>query len=158
MPHVVFPPSLADITLNPSESFDCIRNEFDKATSSNERSMILDLFVGFMRALESSAEPSKREAFSKSFRQIYIQFLITESQRVNPNDPELMDIDPELMEKITGREILAGRMAEDDGLRMHAVAAANEIRAERLSKSSTNLSRQKVDAHTPKKSWLPWRR
>ena len=142
MSDISFPPELSDFVLQPREAWDCVYEEFRNATTSTQRSMILEIYDRSMRIVAESVSADKRAEFDDAFLKGYRLLLITEAL-----DGEL--IDQKKMELITAREVLAGRMREDDELRVLAVGS---------NKSERQQSSTRDKPVAPKKrSWAFWK-
>lgn len=148
---VKFPPSLADFTLNIEESYDCVTREFEQATSSTQRGHILEIYVMSMRLVLNGVHADQKEELNEAFRQSYNLLLIREGRKGDL-------LDPMLMEMITAREVLAGRMDANDGLRTLSVSTCDEIRSQQGSSKESFQPSQTPSQTTVRKSWLPWRR
>lgn len=149
MSNISFPPSIADFTLDFGNAFSCVKDEFSNANSSTQRALILEIYVKSMNVVLGGVAENKRADFVDAFRKSYNMLLIIEARKGD-------QIDPEIMEMITSREVLAGRMDENDELRVMAVNFSNEIKSNRkreLTGPSSLTQNNKTS-----RSWLPWRR
>ena len=139
---VTFPPELSDFVLQPREAWDCVYEEFRNATTSTQRSMILEIYDRSMRIVAESLSSDARVEFDDAFLKSYRLLLITEAL-----DGEL--IDQKRMELITAREVLAGRMREDDELRLLALGS-------KASNPQQGCAQEKRVA-PKKRTWAFWR-
>ena len=148
---VEFPPSLADFMLSTGEAYECVTREFEKATTSTQRAHILEIYVMSMRLVINGVDPQQKEKMEKSFQESYYLFLVLEARKGD-------FVDPELMEMITAREVLAGRMDANDELRTMSVSTSNEIRAQKKSATESVQTSRNHAQSAVRKSWLPWRK
>jgi hypothetical protein len=107
-----------------------IHDEFDKPQTNNEKDLLLALFHLTMDAIERQATltPDELAAFKKTRGEDYSLLLVKESL-IGEN------VSPELLEAATSREIAAGRMGQDHGLRkaaLEGMAAPHETKEEML--------------------------
>jgi hypothetical protein len=132
-----FPPEMCEIISDWSRCRDDIHREFDKATTSEERGALLAIYTAMMNIVEKDLiAPEGLEAFQKARYQDYCLFLAKESRDGD-------NVNSELLEKATKREIDAGRMSPDHNLRELALIGttfgmsttaqlhANELKAQR---------------------------
>jgi hypothetical protein len=100
-----------------------IHDEFDAATSSEQRGVLLALFKATFDITESHLaknSPEKLAEFQKARAQDYSLFLVKECT-VGLDSPGGGNVSVEMMKAATDREVAAGRMTEDHTLRKLAV-------------------------------------
>jgi hypothetical protein len=92
---------------------------FERATSTPEQVAVLRVYKALMDEIEQApgTSPEDLATINEARRNEYHLMLIAEGAR-----PDGL-LDPQKMEEITRREIEAGRMAPDDGLRQDTVRA-----------------------------------
>jgi hypothetical protein len=118
---VSFPPTASDFAVSPRAAFECTFAEFKKAETSEQRGAILQVYVhGMKLPLALIEDEEAKAALETANRQSYCLMLIHETAR-----PDGL-IDPEKLLVVTEREVLAGRMTEDDELRRLAVSGPNQ--------------------------------
>lgn len=112
-----FPPEIDDIVSDWQGCREDIHREFDKSTTFEQRGVLLAIFDAMMNIVEKNLiSPQELEAFRKARDADYCLFLVKESRQGD-------NVNSELLEKATKREIDAGRMLPDHQLRQLALAA-----------------------------------
>ena len=121
----------------------------ERAKSEVEHVTLLQVYTVIMDAMESggNVEPDNLEAFRKTRDQDY-HLLLTREILIGEN------ASVELTARITDREIAAGRMLQDDPLR---IAVADALTRPFLSIKDLQKIEQKRIANNPApKSWRSW--
>ena len=100
-----------------------IIEHFRRATSTPERVALLRAYQALMDAVERSPDVAAEDArkFKELRQQEYYLMLIAEAARPDGQ------VRPQKMEEITRREIEAGRMSPNDGMREDTVRALSEM-------------------------------
>jgi hypothetical protein len=112
------------LLVNLREIRDEIHNEHKRAPTFGQRGALLAIYKSVMDYVEgaSNFEPEGLEKFKKTRRQDYCLFLARECAQPDGN------VDPVMMEAVTRREVDAGRMAEDDELRVLTLQTLENLR------------------------------
>lgn len=99
-------------TTSPQEIRDWIHAQYLLATSDDQRSRLLDLHRQLNDSLERQiTDPNDLELFRDVRRKDYALLLISEAVDQDGN------VSPDLIARVTEREVREGRMAEDDEMR-----------------------------------------
>ena len=112
--------------LNTQEIFDEISNEFEKASTDEDRSNLLNTLVSVMNIVLPTIPEDKVAEIKEANRKIYHSFIVQESVIAG-------NVCVETLYQVTSREIAAGRMTEDNNLRKIAtdgMAEPHNTRAE----------------------------
>ena len=117
---MTFPPTNSDFITNAKQAFECTLEEFKNANTSDARGMILEIFVkGTSLAEALIPEAEEKQKYLTTVQQGYNLMLITEAAGTDGL------IDPKTLLLVTSREVLAGRMTENDELRILALKGPN---------------------------------
>jgi hypothetical protein len=134
---------------------DKIHEEFDAATSSEQRGALLGMFKAAMDIAEShvakNGTAEQLAELQKARTQDYSLFIVKECL-VGLDSPGGGDVSVEMLKTVTDREVAAGRMTEDHNLRKGAVegsAAPHLTHAELLAKHA-QLKTEGSKAAAPK--------
>ncbi|WNL47907.1 hypothetical protein RKE25_09875 [Dyella sp. BiH032] len=96
----------------PQEMRDWIHAQYSMATTDEQRSRLLDLHRQLNDSLERQiTDPKDLELLRDARRKDYALLLISEAVDQDGN------VSPELIARVTEREVREGRMAEDDEMR-----------------------------------------
>jgi hypothetical protein len=131
-----FPPTMQDLFTNLRGCRDDIHHEFDKAKSSEERGLLLNVYHASMKIAQSWVAPQDLETFKTACAQDYALFLVKETRLPDGN------IDFPLLERVTWREVEAGRMSPDHNLRKTALEACHALREAALPTELSPLERR----------------
>jgi hypothetical protein len=129
MPERQFPPDVKDILADWRGCREDIHDEFDKASTSAQRGMLLAMYHAMMNIVEKNLiAPDDLEKFRKTRDQDYCLLLARECT----NDA---NVRPDLLEQATRREVEAGRMPQDHQLRQLALGgmAMAQVEAQPIS-------------------------
>jgi hypothetical protein len=136
----------SDTPLDIKKIRDEIHQECERATTAEERVSLLQIFNAVMDRVERGGlSPEDLEKF-KAARLADYRLLLVKESLIGEN------VSPDLLYQATEREVAAGRMAPDDGLRQTAIegmGTAHPSPAELLAMAEKRKTRY---------HWLPWRR
>lgn len=127
-----------------------IHDEFDKATTDDQRGALLQLFTVTMNIVEPTIAQTDLETFRKARQQDYNLFIVKESL-VGQN------VCAETADAVTRREVAAGRMAPDHDLRQlaeAAMAAPHLTRAQLVAKEEQKFAPKPADPVRRIFSWF----
>jgi hypothetical protein len=114
-----FPPTEIDIVTDWQGCRNDIHREFDKAQTFEQRGALLAIYHAMMNIVEKSLiEQSDVEKFRLTRDQDYCLFLVKESGQGE-------NVNSEILDQVTRREVEAGRMPPDHQLRKLALTASN---------------------------------
>lgn len=143
----------AAVASGESLDFRSIREEIhslsEQTSDAGERVVLLQVFHAVMDLVERSdgVEPEQLEAFRTTRAQDY-HLLLMREVLIGEN------ASAELVSAVTQREVQAGRMREDDGLRQVAIKAISEpyLSVQQL----LQLEKERVAAAKNSKGWRKW--
>jgi hypothetical protein len=130
MPERQFPPAMKDILADWRGCREDIRDEFDKASTSEQRGALLAIFHAMMNIVEKNLIASDDlEKFRKARDQDYCLLLVKECTKD-------ANVRPDLLEQATKREVEAGRMSQDHQLRQLALSGMAMAQGETRTRQS----------------------
>jgi len=110
-----FPPTTHDIVSDWQGCREDIHREFEKAQTFEQRGVLLAIYHAMMNIVEKNLiAPSDVETFKKARDQDYCLFIAKESTQGE-------NVNSEILEQVTRREVQAGRMSPDHQLRKLAL-------------------------------------
>jgi hypothetical protein len=116
-----FPPTIELLTTDLVGCYDDIQYEFDKAKNSEQRGLVLMIHHGCTKVVSSYFSGEDLEAFTKKTTEEYEGLLVKESRRSDGT------LDWYMLERVTWREVEAGRMSPDNWLRLGSVQICREM-------------------------------
>jgi len=148
-------PALA--VVNWRETREYIHSEFDKATTSQQRGALLAMFKALMDAVERTMiDPQEVDKFRKARESDYCFFLVKECRDGD-------NINSELLDRATKREVEAGRMSPEHDLYKLAHAASRlgigttkQLREMEAWTTARRERRERIERLLPRwlKSWI----
>jgi hypothetical protein len=126
-----------------------VREGFERKPNSDERTALLELYLGAMDIFEHSGRvlPEEMDSFKDATLRDYRYFLTQEAQ-IGQN------VSVDLLYAATQREIQANRIAENDEL---CVLATREFSQPHLSvQQLLKIEQDRLAAETSPKGWFRW--
>jgi hypothetical protein len=118
-----FPPTMELLATDLVGCYDDIHYEFDKAKNSEGRGLVLMAYHACTKAVSRYLSGEDLEAFTKKITEDYEGLLAKESRLPDGT------LDYPMLERVTWREVEAGRMSPDNWLRAGSVAICHQMYA-----------------------------